>query len=79
LFDNKHRRRMGRGIWSRFDKQERNADNAGRPIRLHAELQCDARRDGLFHCHFCALLMLVRQMLDARIQHLPQCLKKLDS
>jgi hypothetical protein len=33
----------------------------------------------LFDCYFRAFLRLTRQMLNARVQHLPDCLKKLDA
>ena len=79
FFENKHQRPMGRGTWFRFNREERNADTSGRPIRLHAERQCEAFKMNLFDCYFRALLRLTRQMLNARVQHLPECLKKLDA
>jgi hypothetical protein len=36
-------------------------------------------KNGLFDCHFRTLLRLTRQMLYARVQHFPECLKKLDA
>jgi hypothetical protein len=58
---------------------ERGTLTHGKPRLLGPELQCEAFQDGLFDCYFRALLSLTRQMLNARVQHLPDCLKKLDA
>jgi len=38
-----------------------------------------APQNGLFDCYFRPLLWLTRQMLNACVQHLPECLKKLNA
>jgi hypothetical protein len=78
FFGNKHRHPMERGIWFHFGKQEGNADKQeATPARLWAGVR--ASQHVLFDRYFCALLRLTRQMLNARVQHLPECLKKLDA
>jgi hypothetical protein len=79
FFDNKHRHLMGRGLWFRFGRQEKNADASERDFRFPMELRFKVPQNGLFDCYFRALLRLTRQMLNARVQHLPECLKKLDA
>ena len=81
FFDNKRRRSMGRGIWFHFGKQEGNADTEEATSGRHgtAVRGLSKFQNGLFDCYFCALLRLTRQVLNARVQHLPECLKKLDA
>jgi hypothetical protein len=71
--------RMGSGTWFHFARRQRNADTCdGMSARLWKRT-VSLFKTALFNCYFRALLRLTRQMLNARVQHLPEGLKKLNA